>query len=126
LGRKGSRAGDNAPSTQARLAIADALCIEVRRWRVSQEKAAARLGIQRTVLNRLLNGDLSRFALGNLIDLAAAAGVEVKLIIHDPAEAALVTYAPPVAGAGLFDWSPCDRAKQLYADARRVERHYVD
>lgn len=68
-------------SMRARLAVSAALCAEVKRWRVSQERAAARLGVHRTVLNRLLNWNIKRFALGYLIDLADVGGVQVEVRI---------------------------------------------
>lgn len=125
-GRKPIGAAHNAPSTQAREAIADALRVEVRRWRVTQAAAAKRLGLHRTALNRLLNGDLSRFALGNLVDIAAIAGIDVRITVHDPLDATLVHYNQPVVEPALFAWSPGDRSKQLYAARRVGEREHVD
>lgn len=114
-GRKPCDTGSNMPSTRARQAIAEALCSEVNRWRQPQAKAAARLGIHRSNLNRLLQGELSRFALGNLVDMAAVAGIEVELVIRDPARESAVGYTPPSLDGPPVEQSPRNRLKLAYA-----------
>lgn len=129
-GRKACGMEQDVPSAQARLAIAEALCSEVKGWRLSQQKAAARLGIHRTGLNRLLNGDLGRFALGNLYDMAAAAGIDVELRIGSRAADAMPADPEPTLDGGvLFDLaesSDRDRSKLRYAARLVGEREHVD
>lgn len=107
------------PSTRARQLIAEALCSEVYRWRQPQAKAAARLGIHRSNLNRLLQGELSRFALGNLIDIAAVAGIEVELVIRDPASEPAVASIPPLLDS-FVDQSPRNRLNPTCFDGLRT------
>jgi predicted XRE-type DNA-binding protein len=52
---------------------------------VTQETAAARLGITRPRLNDLLRGKISKFSLDALVNLAAAAGVALEIIASDAA-----------------------------------------
>ncbi|MFL9841932.1 XRE family transcriptional regulator [Sphingomonas sp. ST-64] len=119
-GRKPSDRGSHTPSTRARQAIADALCSEVYRWRQPQAKAAARLGIHRSNLNRLLQGKLSRFALGNLIDMAAVAGIEVELVIRDPAPEPAAVGMPALPHCRSVDQSPRNRLNLARVDSLPV------
>lgn len=53
----------------------------VRRWNVTQTEAARRLGVTQPRLNDLLRGRVQNFSLDALIDLAARAGLSVRLDI---------------------------------------------
>ena len=52
---------------------------EGRRWGLSQEAAAARLGITRPRLNDLLRGNLGKVSPGALVNLATAAGLRLEI-----------------------------------------------
>jgi predicted XRE-type DNA-binding protein len=53
----------------------------VRAWNVTQTEAARRLGVTQPRLNDLLRGRIENFSLDALIDLAAKAGLSVRLDI---------------------------------------------
>src|SRR5208282_5016168 len=53
----------------------------VRGWNVTQTEAARRLGVTQPRLNDLLRGRVQNFSLDALIDLAARAGLSVRLDI---------------------------------------------
>lgn len=53
----------------------------VRSWNVTQAEAAGRLGVTQPRLNDLLRGRIQNFSLEALIDLAAKAGLRVRLDI---------------------------------------------
>ncbi|WBK02561.1 helix-turn-helix domain-containing protein [Methylocystis parvus] len=57
----------------------------VRSWNVTQAEAAKRLGITQPRLNDLLRGRIKNFSLEALINLAAQAGLAVRLDIADAA-----------------------------------------
>lgn len=129
-GRTRSRRDDNALSMQVRVALREALCLEIGGWGISQERASARLGMHRTSLNRLLNGEIERFSVDALLNLLAAAGIEVQLMIGcgeigEPP--ILPDAAPKPAFFSEPDDPERDRSKLLYTAARvRVEREHVD
>lgn len=76
-----------AANMTARADLLLAIRERVRGWNVSQDQAAARLGLTRPRLNNLLRGKLDKFSLDALVNIAAAAGL--KLHIHvDSTEAA--------------------------------------
>jgi predicted XRE-type DNA-binding protein len=50
-------------------------------WELTQARAAARLGITQPRLNDLLRGRIEKFSLDALVDLAANAGLSVKVRI---------------------------------------------
>ena len=54
-------------------------------WSVSQQVAAARLGITRPRLNDLVRGKLGKFSLDALVNLTVAAGLSLELTIADAA-----------------------------------------
>jgi len=70
---------------KARAGILSALSRRVRSWDLSQEAAAARLGITRPRLNDLLRGKLGKFSLDALVNLATAAGLRLEIRIADAA-----------------------------------------
>jgi predicted XRE-type DNA-binding protein len=53
----------------------------VRNWNVTQTEAAHRLGVTQPRLNDLLRGRIQNFSLDALVDLAARAGLSVRLDI---------------------------------------------
>ena len=53
----------------------------VRGWNVTQTEAARRLGLTQPRLNDLLQGRIQNFSLDALVDLAAKAGLTVRLDI---------------------------------------------
>ena len=57
----------------------------VRSWNTTQVEGARRLGITQPRLNDLLQGKITNFSLDALINLAAAAGLSVRLEIADAA-----------------------------------------
>ena len=57
---------------------------EVRGWGSTQAEAARRLGVTQPRLNDLLRGKITKFSLDALVELAARAGMEVRLAL-DPA-----------------------------------------
>ena len=57
---------------------------EVRGWGGTQAEAARRLGVTQPRLNDLLRGKITKFSLDALVDLAARAGLAVRLEL-DPA-----------------------------------------
>jgi predicted XRE-type DNA-binding protein len=63
--------------------LMDALREKIESWKISQTAAAKRLGITQPHLNDLLKGRFNKFSLGALFDLAARAGLKVKVTIDD-------------------------------------------
>ncbi len=74
-----------AANLTARAEILSALSRRVRSWNLSQEAAAARLGITRPRLNDLLRGKLGKFSLDALVNLATAAGLRLEIRVADAA-----------------------------------------
>ena len=74
-----------AANLKARAEILSALVARVGAWSVSQEAAAARLGITRPRLNDLLQGKLGKFSLDALVNLATAAGLSLEIRISEAA-----------------------------------------
>jgi predicted XRE-type DNA-binding protein len=64
--------------------LMDALRQRIDGWKVTQAEAAKRLAITQPRLNDLLKGRFNKFSLGALFDLAARAGLRIKLSIDDP------------------------------------------
>jgi predicted XRE-type DNA-binding protein len=54
-------------------------------WEVTQAEAAKRLGITQPRLNALLRGRLDKFSLDALMNLAARAGLSVRVKVIRPA-----------------------------------------
>ncbi|MBP2548356.1 putative XRE-type DNA-binding protein [Neorhizobium galegae] len=57
----------------------------VKRWDLSQEEAAKRLGLTRPRTNDLLRGKLSKFSLDALVNIAAAAHLGIEIRVTDAA-----------------------------------------
>ena len=74
-----------AANMKARSALLSALKDRVRSWGLSQEAAAARLGITRPRLNDLLQGKLGKFSLDALVNLTAASGMSIELRVAEAA-----------------------------------------
>jgi predicted XRE-type DNA-binding protein len=58
---------------------------QVRSWNITQSEAAQRLGITQPRLNDLLRGKITNFSVDTLINLAAAAGLAVRIDIDQGA-----------------------------------------
>ena len=74
-----------AANLKARAEILSAVARRVRSWNLSQEAAAARLGVTRPRLNDLLRGKLGKFSLDALVNLATAAGLRLEIRIDEAA-----------------------------------------
>ncbi len=70
-----------AANMKARSDLLAALSDLVKSWGLTQDQAAARLGITRPRLNDLVRGKLSKFSLDALVNLTSAAGMtpEIKI-----------------------------------------------
>ncbi|HEY1385176.1 MAG TPA: XRE family transcriptional regulator [Dongiaceae bacterium] len=66
-----------------RSTLLDALQERIMAWGVTQAEAAKRLNITQPRLNDLLKDRFNRFSLGALFDLAARAGLKVRVTIDD-------------------------------------------
>jgi predicted XRE-type DNA-binding protein len=80
---------EDTPAEAANMSMRSHLLIaieqQVRRWDVTQSEAAQRLGITQPRLNDLLKGKIANFSLDALINLAAQAGLSVRLDIGQAA-----------------------------------------
>lgn len=74
-----------AANMKARSELLSALKSRIRTWDMSQEAAAARLGITRPRLNDLLRGKLGKFSLDALVNLATASGLTLEIRIAEAA-----------------------------------------
>ena len=70
-----------AASMRMRSNVLIAIEQSVRAWNVTQTEAARRLGVTQPRLNDLLRGRIQNFSLDALVDLAAKAGLSVRLDI---------------------------------------------
>jgi predicted XRE-type DNA-binding protein len=71
----------SAASMTMRSNLVIAIEQKVRGWKVTQTEAARRLGVTQPRLNDLLRGRIQNFSLEALVDLAAKAGLSVRLDI---------------------------------------------
>jgi predicted XRE-type DNA-binding protein len=74
-----------AANMKARSDLVLALRETVEGWEVTQAEAARRLGITQPRLNNFLRGRLDKFSLDALINLAAQAGLAVRVEVVRPA-----------------------------------------
>ena len=74
-----------AENLKLRAKLLSILKVRIGTWSVSQQEAAARLGITRPRLNDLLRGKLGKFSLDALVNLTVAAGLSLELTIADAA-----------------------------------------
>ncbi|HEY4124842.1 MAG TPA: XRE family transcriptional regulator [Rhizomicrobium sp.] len=72
---------EEAASMTMRSNLLIAIEQRVRSWKVTQAVAAKRLGITQPRLNDLLHGKIANFSLDTLVDLAAKAGLSVRINI---------------------------------------------
>ncbi|HUZ66670.1 MAG TPA: XRE family transcriptional regulator [Beijerinckiaceae bacterium] len=80
---------ENTPAEPANMTMRSRLLIaieqRVQNWHVTQVEAARRLGITQPRLNDLLRGKITNFSLDTLINLAAQAGLAVRIDIAEAA-----------------------------------------
>lgn len=80
---------EDTPAEAANMSMRSHIMIaieqRVRKWDVTQAEAARRLGITQPRLNDLLRGKITNFSLDTLINLAAQAGLSVRLDVADAA-----------------------------------------
>jgi predicted XRE-type DNA-binding protein len=74
-----------AASMKARSVIMIAIREVVDKWKVTQVEAAKRLGITQPRLNDLVRGRIDKFSLDALMNLAARAGLSVRVKVVRPA-----------------------------------------
>lgn len=76
---------ETSPAQAASMKARSELMMAVRKvvdgWTLTQTQAAGRLGISQPRLNDLLRGRIDKFSLDALVDLAASAGLSVKVKI---------------------------------------------
>ena len=70
-----------AANMRARSELMIAVRSKIESWKVSQTEAAKRLGLTQPRLNDLMRGRIDKFSLDALINLAAQAGLAVRLKI---------------------------------------------
>ena len=68
-----------AANMRLRSSILIALEQEIRSWKLTQIRAAERLGVTQPRLNDLLRGKIDRFSLDALAELASSAGLVLDL-----------------------------------------------
>ena len=68
-----------AANMRLRSTLLLALCNTIRSWELSQKEAAQRLGISQPRLNDVLNGKIDKFSLDALVNLSAAAQMNVDI-----------------------------------------------
>jgi len=69
----------DAANMRLRTKLMRTLCETVRAWELPQKDAAKRLGITQPRLNDVLNGKIDKFSLDALVNLSAAAKLEVDI-----------------------------------------------
>jgi predicted XRE-type DNA-binding protein len=74
-----------AANMRVRSELMIALRTKIEGWNVSPAEAARRLGVTQPRLNDLMRGRLDKFSLDTLINLAAPAGLAVRLQIEEAA-----------------------------------------
>lgn len=79
----------DAPEEAANVKALSALLYEIRKavlkWDLPQEEAAKRLGLTRPRANDLLRGKLAKFSLDALVNIAAAARLDIEIRVRDAA-----------------------------------------
>ncbi len=74
-----------AANLKARAALLYEIRKAVKRWNIPQEDAAKRLGLTRPRTNDLLRGKLAKFSLDALVNIAAAAHLDIEIRVKDAA-----------------------------------------
>jgi predicted XRE-type DNA-binding protein len=69
----------HAADMRLRAKLMRTLCETIRAWELPQKDAAKRLGITQPRLNDVLNGKIDKFSLDALVNLSAAAKLEVDI-----------------------------------------------
>ncbi|MFJ2320494.1 helix-turn-helix domain-containing protein [Pseudomonas sp. NPDC087817] len=69
----------DAANMRLRAKLMRTLCETIRAWELPQQEAAKRLGITQPRLNDVLNGKINKFSLDALVNLSAAAKLEVDI-----------------------------------------------
>jgi predicted XRE-type DNA-binding protein len=72
-----------AANMTARADLLLAIRKRIKEWNLTQEDAAARLGLTRPRLNDLMRGKLDKFSLDALVNIAAAAGFRLHIELED-------------------------------------------
>lgn len=72
-----------AANMTARADLLLAIRERIKEWNLTQEDAAARLGLTRPRLNDLMRGKLDKFSLDALVNIAAAAGFRLHIELED-------------------------------------------
>ena len=75
----------DAANMQARSKLMIAMRSKIESWKVSQTEAARRLGLAQPRLNDLMRGQIDKFSLDALVNLAGRAGLVVRLQIRKAA-----------------------------------------
>ena len=75
----------DAASMKARAELTMAIRETVEAWRVTQAAAAKRLGLTQPRMNDLIHGRVSKFSLDALLNIAARAGLAVRMEVVRPA-----------------------------------------
>lgn len=68
-----------AANMRLRAKLMQALCSTIHAWELPQKEAAKRLGISQPRLNDMLSGKLDKFSLDALVNLSAAARLDVDI-----------------------------------------------
>jgi predicted XRE-type DNA-binding protein len=76
---------EEAANLKARADLLTAIRDCVKRWGVPEGAAAVRLGITRPRLNDLTRGKLDKFSLDALVNIAAAAHLDVQIRVKEVA-----------------------------------------
>ncbi|QHC96448.1 XRE family transcriptional regulator [Pseudomonas sp. R84] len=69
----------DAANMRLRAKLMRTLCETIRAWELPQKEAAKRLGITQPRLNDVLNGKIDKFSLDALVNLSAAAKLQVDI-----------------------------------------------
>lgn len=72
-----------AANMTARADLLLAIRERIKEWNLTQQDAAARLGLTRPRLNDLMRGKLDKFSLDALVNIAAAAGFRLRIELED-------------------------------------------
>jgi len=72
-----------AANMTARADLLLAIRERVRTWGLTQDEAAARLGVTRPRLNDLMRGKLEKFSLDALVNIATAAGFKLHIELEE-------------------------------------------
>jgi predicted XRE-type DNA-binding protein len=76
---------EEAANLKARADLLTAIRNRVKKWGVPEGEAAGRLGITRPRLNDLTRGKLDKFSLDALVNIAAAARLNIEIRVEEVA-----------------------------------------